>query len=35
MFRRTAYVVERAVAQMRRQGSWAEAIAQRLELAHA
>jgi predicted phosphodiesterase len=34
-FRRTAYDVERAVAQIRRQGSWAEAIASRLELARA
>jgi diadenosine tetraphosphatase ApaH/serine/threonine PP2A family protein phosphatase len=30
-FRRTEYDVERAAAQMRRQGDWAETIAQRLE----
>ena len=32
-FRRTEYDVERAVAQMRRHGDWAEGIARRIELA--
>jgi predicted phosphodiesterase len=34
-FRRTEYDVERAAAQMRRQGDWAETIARRIELARA
>jgi predicted phosphodiesterase len=34
-FRRTEYEVERAAAQMRRHGDWAETIARRIELARA